>query len=149
MPEHLAIYIAVGGFILSVVGMLYQHFGVIMKLQQQISDVKGEVDSLKVKVEPFWKLVETNLPQLLMHPTSKEKDILLAKMASGDLPLDEAYHLRALLMEDCANIANPQLAVARVLVMARLEQRIMELKAQPRRHIGWFDRHFRRGVVGG
>jgi len=128
LSEHLAVYIALGGFLMTVIGLVYQHFGVIMKLQQQISDVKGEVDELKVKVEPFWNLVEKNLPQLLMHLTTKEKDILLAKLSSGDLPLDEAYHLRAILMEDCVSpTANPQLIVARLLVMARLQQRITEM----------------------
>jgi hypothetical protein len=104
----------------SVCGLLFQHFAVTAKIQERIT-------RLETKVELFWSSIEKSVaPMLKSYPTNVEKDILLDKMTLGELSLDEAYHLRTILMEE-AKIERDK-AIAYALALARLEQIIYDLK---------------------
>ena len=70
----LAIGISVGSFLIT-------YFGFIRTQEDRAVKQENRMTSLETKVDLFWKVVETNVGQLLKSPTHAEKDMLLDKLA--------------------------------------------------------------------
>jgi hypothetical protein len=116
------IYLPVIAICLTIIGLLFQHFFVL-------SGMKERLTSLEVKMDLFWKAIEGNVVKLLKsYPTYINKDILLDKFSNKELEIDDAHRLRTILIGEMENTeTNNKLAY--VLIIARLEQIIYELKS--------------------
>lgn len=90
--------------------------------------MKERIKAVEVKIEPFWHLVETQLPKLLHQDTALRKDGLLDKMASGKLTYEEAAELDGILENELKGSTMPDRTVVYVLVLGRLKQIIRDFK---------------------
>ena len=72
-------------------------------------------------MQPFWKIIELELPKLIHSPHTPEIDILLEKMSEGKLSIEEAKDLRCRLKAEMS-IPDTSKKIAIVLLMARLDQ---------------------------
>jgi hypothetical protein len=99
------------GLLVSVIGLLYVHFGVIMKLKDDmakikddsskcISDLQTDVGKIKLQTELFWGIVEKNVVNMIKNtPEDSTYDIYLEKFLQRTIKLDEAVELRSMLNE--------------------------------------------------
>lgn len=112
-------YLPIAAIVISIGGILFQYFGVIVGIQERIA-------RLETKTELFWKCVEGNVLNILKsYPSNIGKDVLIDKMIHSELTLGEAQTLRMILKEEIKGTAN--LDWAYTLALGRLEQVIFEL----------------------
>ena len=117
-------YLPIIAICVSIIGLLYQQFGVLENIKERLS-------ALETKMDLFWKAIEGNVAHMLKtFPTNINKDILLDEFSKGELTLEEAQKLRTILMgemeiSDKSAIGNK---LAYVLVIGRLEQVIHDLR---------------------
>jgi hypothetical protein len=136
--EDIKTFLAILSMLISIIGLLYLHFGVIMKLKDDIAKVKedstrdlietnSKLDKMCVKTDLFWQIIEGKVVNVLKSfPTDLGKDILLDKLIEKSLTLPEAEKLRTTL--DGEMQLTKDNLFAYVLVLARLEQLIYDLR---------------------
>lgn len=116
-------YLAIGAMVVSVAGLLITYFGFILGVNERVTKVE-------TKVELFWKVVETNVGQLLKSPVHIEKDLLLDKLAHQELTIKEAETLRSILTDEMQLKGRNDSIIAYALIIGRLEQILYELKGK-------------------
>ena len=116
-------YLPVVSIIIAISGFLYQQFGII-------SGIKERLTSLETKMDLFWKGIEQNVIGMLKnYPTNINKDVLIDKMARGELSQEEAERLRTMLVSEVANEKGGDgKKIAYILAIGRLEQIIFEIR---------------------
>jgi hypothetical protein len=114
-------YLPLASIVISVLGLLITYFGFVLKVSERITKVE-------TKVELFWKVVETNVGQLLKSPTHVEKDMLLDKLAHRELNIKEAEQLRGILTDEMQLKGRDNGIIAYALIIGRLEQILYELR---------------------
>lgn len=117
-------YLPILAIIVSIVGLLFQYFGMHLSLVQR-------VQSLETKTELFWKIVESRMPRLIAdspNPPVTRKNELLHKMEDHTLTVDEIKELICILHTDDMNDGDK--VVARAMVTARLEMLLHDLTQQ-------------------
>jgi hypothetical protein len=119
--DTLNVMIALLAIFISIVGLLTQHFTSIARLKERIA-------TIEVKIEPFWKLVEQQLPLLLKQHSAFRKDELLDKMSIGGLVLPEAKELDNILEYELKERTMPDRTLIYVMVLGRLKQVIFEME---------------------
>lgn len=126
MPE-LEIAISVTSIMLTVIGLLFQYFKVILGLKERMA-------TLETKINLFWSIVEREIPRLLKDPTGLTKDGLLDKFAehhSNGMTLQEMEELTGIL--ECElkekKMTNTR-RIAYALIVGRLKQLIYEKKGR-------------------
>jgi hypothetical protein len=136
--EDIKTFLAILSMLISIIGILYLHFGVIMKLKDDIAKVKedstrdlietnSKLDKMCVKTDLFWQIIEGKVVNVLKSfPTDLGKDILLDKLIEKSLTLPEAEKLRTTL--DGEMQLTKDNLFAYVLILARLEQLIYDLR---------------------
>jgi len=136
--EDIKTLLAILSMLISIIGLLYLHFGVIMKLKDDIAKVKDDnskdlievnskLDKMCVKTDLFWQIIEGKVVDVLKSfPTYLEKDILLDKLSDKSLTLSEAERLRTTLDGEMKLTKDNQFAY--ILILARLEQLIYDLR---------------------
>jgi len=122
----------------SITGLLYQYFGVILKIREDmgkdkesiskdIGEIKSKISSLETKTELFWRCIEGKVVDMLKtYPTNIDKDVLLDKFKENSLTIEEAERLRTALNCEIQNTQDKQFAY--ILAIARLEQLIYDLR---------------------
>lgn len=117
-PEQLSIT----AICLTVIGLLFQHFVIL-------SGIKERLGRLEVKMDLFWRVIETNVSDMLKsYPTNMEKDILLDKFSRRELNLKEAERLRTILICEMKKEENPAHKLAFVLILTGIEKTLVDLK---------------------
>jgi len=97
-----------------IIGYLVIYFGMISKIKERLT-------ALETKIEPFWEMVQKELPKILHSPHTPELDVLLEKMANGNINKIEAEDLKIRLRSEIGDVdAGKKLAT--VLLLTRLEQ---------------------------
>ena len=120
-------YLSIGAICLTVVGLLFQHFAVL-------AGIKERITALETKMDLFWKAIESNVVQMLKtYPTNIRKDILLDKLSSAELNLDETYELRTIITGEMQTSKNERIAY--VLLLASIEQRIYDYKTNNKKSL--------------
>jgi hypothetical protein len=107
--------------IISVIGLLYQHFALI-------GGIKERLVRVETRVELFWNAIEGRVIEMLKSPTHLEKDELLDQLLHKEIRLPGAQRLRTILLEELNNrkrIDNGK-KLAYALMIGRLEQVIYE-----------------------
>ena len=103
-----------------VIGGLVSYFTII-------GDMKNRLTKLETQMQPFWNLIERELPKIIHSPHTPEIDILLEKMIEGVLTRDEAIDLKFKLKEEM-EIPDVAKKLAIVLIIARLDALIKGVK---------------------
>jgi hypothetical protein len=111
--------VAIGISILTVV---FLYFGPIVKLKEDVADLKSIVDLFRKGLEA--KVID----MLKSYPTNLIKDTLLDKFKRRELTLDEAITLRTILCEEMR--VDKEKALAYALALSLLEPVIHELKGK-------------------
>jgi hypothetical protein len=65
--------LSISAIVLTVVGLLFQHFAVIMGIEKRIT-------ALETKMELFWKIVGEAVKDIVHHPTEYRMDYLIDNM---------------------------------------------------------------------
>jgi hypothetical protein len=120
-------YIAITAVALTLVGFLIQHFAVLGGMKERIA-------ALETKMEIFWKAVGANVAQMLKsYPTNLRKDILLEKLSTKEITLDESYELRTILKGEM-QLAEKE-RIGYVLLIAGIDVVIYDLKQTQRKSL--------------
>jgi hypothetical protein len=120
-------YVAIG---ISVASFLITYFGFIKSGQDRAVAQEKRMTSLETKVDLFWKVVETNVGQLLKSPTHTEKDMLLDKLAHQELNIEEAEKLRSILTDEMQIKGRDNGTIAYALIIGRLEGLLYEMRME-------------------
>jgi hypothetical protein len=96
-----------------IIGGLVSYFTII-------GDIKNRLTRLETQMQPFWSIIEKELPRLIHSPHTPEIDALLDKMAEGKLTIDDAKDLRCRLKAEM-EIPDIGKKLAIVLIIARLD----------------------------
>lgn len=111
-------YLPIFAIGVSIIGLLFQHFFCIAKIQERLA-------ALETKTDLFWKGVEHMvIPMLKSFPTDIGKDVLLDKMLHNELTLADAQTLRLILTEEFTG--NGDKSLIYILALGRLEQIIFD-----------------------
>jgi hypothetical protein len=98
---------------------------------EQRSRLQSErIAKIETKVDLFWRVVETNVGQLLKSPDHYLKDLLIDKMARRELTLPEAEQLRSILTDEMQLMGRQNGVVAYTLILGRIEQLLYDLRAK-------------------
>lgn len=77
-------FIAVVALLVSVAGLLWQHFGVVLKLKGEIScireDLGSRISKVETKVELFWGALGEVVKSMVQQPIHFRKDELMDKL---------------------------------------------------------------------
>jgi len=122
-------YLSVIAIVVSVLGLLITYFGFIQKQADRAVEQDRRMTKLETKVDLFWKVVETNVGQLLKSPTHPEKDLLLDKLAHKELNIGEAERLRSILTDEMQLKGRDNGIIAYALIIGRLEGILYELRS--------------------
>ena len=128
--------IASGISILSVVWLVaFKLAGMIQKIDSlerngcsKLQAVDGKVTRLMVQMEPFWKVVETQIAQSLYHEDTPRYDELLSRL-QNKLTISELKELHQYLEQDiskCKETCDSGRILSVALVLGRVKTRIME-----------------------
>jgi hypothetical protein len=118
-------YISIIAVVLTLVGFLIQHFAVLGGMKERIA-------ALETKMEIFWQAVGANVAQMLKsYPTNIRKDILLEKLSTKEITLDESYELKTILKGEM-QLADRE-RIGYVLLIAGIDVVIYELKQSKRK----------------
>jgi hypothetical protein len=123
-------YLPIISIIVTVLGFAITYFGFIQRQQDRATAQAERMTKLETKVDLFWRVVETNVGQLLKSPTHATKDTLLDKLAHRELTIQEAELLRGILTDEMQLKGRTDSVVAYALIIARLEQVIYELRGK-------------------
>jgi hypothetical protein len=123
-------YLPVISIIVTVMGFAVTYFGFIQRQQERATAQAERMTKLETKVDLFWKVVETNVGQLLKSPTHTQKDMLIDKLAHRELDIEGAELLRGILTDEMQLMGRSNGVVAYALIIARLEQILYELRAE-------------------
>lgn len=125
----------ISAIIIAVVGLLFQHFGVIARIKEEMGRentlIRERISALETKTDLFWKIVETEVAERLKSPAHKRKDDLLDKMKAHSLTLEEAEELAEIVKAEYNNPhERKHIELGYILVIGRLEQIMHELRAK-------------------
>lgn len=124
--------------LISISGLAYQYFAIILKLKEDIGkgkedlgkdigELRTKISSLETKTELFWRCIEGKVVDMLKtYPTDLDKDVLLDKLSEKSLTLREAEELRTILNCELERADNNQFAY--ILALGRIEQLIYDLR---------------------
>jgi hypothetical protein len=71
-------YLSLASLVVSVAGFLFLWLKFII-------EIKEDIKRLQTQIEPFWKMVETEVPRILHSPHTPETDKLLEQLENGCL----------------------------------------------------------------
>jgi len=111
------------------IGLLLQYFTIILKIKEEMGGINVKVSTLETKMELFWRCMENKVVDMIKtFPTNIKKDVLLDKMLTRDLILEEAVLLKTILEGELKTVEKN--AIGYILVLSRLEQVIVDLKVR-------------------
>jgi hypothetical protein len=73
----------------------------VVRLGNTISEMKGDIREMSVKISPLWATVQAGISRDLHHPTARyaEMDKLLEKLEALTITANERERLKVLLLE--------------------------------------------------
>ena len=120
-------------------GLLYNYFGVILKLREKIAEIVkhiGEANTkyearfvaLETKMELFWGAVGKVVIDMVKQPIHIEKDGLLDRLKSNDINGEELQKLKFMIEDEVIELKERKdaKAIAYVLILAMIDQKIWE-----------------------
>ena len=107
--------------IVSIAGLLFQYFGMIAGIKERLAKIE-------TKVELFWKVVEENIPKLLMRNSTPETDKLVAELTNPEMPETHLSKLKVLLRVELQESKDKAEILAVIMALGRIEQRLFETK---------------------
>ena len=111
------------------IGLLLQYFTIILKIKEEMGGINVKVSTLETKMELFWRCMENKVVDMIKtFPTNIKKDVLLDKLLTRDLILEEAMILKTILEGELKTVEKN--AIGYILVLSRLEQVIFDLKVR-------------------
>lgn len=93
-----------------------------------IADIRERVKAVEIKSELFWKIVEKDIGHILKSPTHYSKDLLITKMQSNKITIDELLQLKTQLIEEFKS--GTEKATLYILMLARIEQLLWDKQHQ-------------------
>lgn len=129
------------GSMLSIVGLVVEHFHYQAQLQERVraaeeqlktmTNITTDVAEIKTKVELFWGALETQLPPLLLkgNPIKESSELfnLLSRYTENSLMPEETERLICLLEEETQNVEHrPGERLAMVLLEATIRAKLQE-----------------------
>jgi hypothetical protein len=100
------------------ISALVAYFGVI-------GDLKNRLTKLETQMQPFWGIIERELPKLIHSPHTPEIDALLEEMMNGTLTKEKAKDLKDRLKAEL-NVPDVGKKLAITLIILRLDQIIKD-----------------------
>jgi hypothetical protein len=83
-------------------------------------ELRNRITKLETQMQPFWSIIEKELPKLIHSPHTPEIDVLLDKLMAGILTIDEAKELKERLKHEL-EVLDTAKKLAIVLIIARLD----------------------------
>jgi hypothetical protein len=116
--DVLAILNPVISIFVMIIGGIVAYFGVIAGLKTRLT-------KLETQMEPFWGIIQSELPKLIHSPHTPEIDALLEKMMADTLTKEEAIDLKTRLKSEM-DVPDLGKKLTIVLLIARLDTIIKE-----------------------
>jgi len=101
--------------------------GGVVSYYAMYGELKNRITRLETQMQPFWTIIEKEIPKLLHSPHTPEIDVLLDKMSQGILTIEEAKDLRNRLKYEL-EIPDSGKKIAIILLLTRLDQIINGVK---------------------
>ncbi len=138
MQLTIEILFSFGAILIAVSGLIYQHFGTIMKLKKELQDDLGKIAkklselevkaesrliALETKIDLFWNFVQKEVTGLLKQPVHMRKDELLEKFKEDEISVEDLKELKTILKTEMneRNKDDPKI-MQYVLVVASIDQ---------------------------
>lgn len=90
---------------------------------------------MQTRFDIFWKVIEAELPKILVRPTHKDMDELLFKLSEGKMSAEEARKLIEMIDEEIHSgevlAENKGQAIGLAIVKARLLSKFKESLSMP------------------
>jgi len=143
MDEIIKTFLSITAIFISLAGILFTYFGLILKIKEDIekdkeqilaiiTDIRIHLGNLEIKGELVWRCIESKAVEMLKsYPTFLDKDLLLEKFNERSLTVSDAEQLRMILGNEMklVEIANTD-KFCYLLILGRLEQVIYELRQE-------------------
>jgi ATP-dependent Clp protease ATP-binding subunit ClpA len=147
---HIQLYISLGALLLAAISLLDKLYGKVAQTQKEfskeLSEVKQELASLKTKIEPFWIMIETNLPAILKQPIHLKMDALLTtyETCRERMTLEQLLDLEDELLKakEEARIKKDPRTMGYLWMAAVVASRIAEKKSptpNQKKKVHWYD----------
>jgi hypothetical protein len=126
---------------LSIASLLISIFTFLFMWIKFVIGIKEDIKRLQTQIEPFWKMVETEVPRILHSPHTPETDKLLEQLENGCLfTLEDILDLKCAIKEALQKGEySPGRRFPAALLVKRLEMleadKIKELSRLPRNEV--------------
>lgn len=99
----------------------HQGLSVVYDIQRDVGEMKVAIAGIQTFQDNLWKILDLKFAELLHSPTHHRRDMLVDKLVSGELTIEEAGELAVLLDEAFTEELNPDKKLAAAFLRARVE----------------------------
>lgn len=107
-------------------GWVANHYRSVIGQNAKIHEIEIAVGDVRTRFDIFWKVIEQELPKILVRPTHKEMDELLYKLAENKISDEEIQKLKEMMREELDQGISKEdsgRALSYVIMLARLESK--------------------------
>lgn len=120
--------------IISIVSLIISLGGFLLLWLKFIVGIKEDIKRLQTQIEPFWKMVEMEVPRILHSPHTPETDRLLEQLENGcKLTLDQIRELKNAIV---CSLRSGQYSTDKMFPAALLVKRLEMLEEYAMKDLG-------------
>ncbi len=100
MEVDISLVLGFAGTVIAIASFFIARMGDARKLEHRLTSIEGSIESLRVKVDPIWDAIISELPKMLIKKDTPELDEILRKHLAKKSALSEREQLRLIELLD-------------------------------------------------